>query len=128
MKWEDNLGLADINHFAQFIRGTKVPPRDAVLCATAAAQEGQTLFETIGCATCHVSTIVTAPGGTVINGGAFTVPEALGNKIIHSSLQRLLASRHRNRRRHRPESAAGYRKQIAYGTPVGTPHAPSAYV
>jgi CxxC motif-containing protein (DUF1111 family) len=79
----DNLGLADIDHFAQFIRGTKVPPRDAVLSATAAAQEGQSLFETIGCATCHVSTIVTAPGGTVINGGAFTVPESLGNKIIH---------------------------------------------
>jgi len=79
----DNLGLADIDHFAGFIRGTKVPPRDAVLSATAAAQEGQTLFENIGCATCHVSTIITAPAGTVINGGAFTVPEALGNKVIH---------------------------------------------
>jgi CxxC motif-containing protein (DUF1111 family) len=79
----DNLGLADIDHFAQFIRGTKVPPRDAVLSATVAAQEGQNLFERIGCATCHVSTVVTAPAGTVINGGAFTVPEALGNKIIH---------------------------------------------
>src|SRR5580693_39934 len=79
----DNLGLADIDHFAQFIRGTKVPPRDAVLSATAAAQEGQTLFENIGCATCHVSKIVTAPVGTVINGGTFTVPETLGNKIIH---------------------------------------------
>ena len=79
----DNLGLADIDHFAGFIRGTKVPPRDAVLSATAAAQEGQTLFENIGCATCHVSDIITAPAGTVINGGAFTVPEALGNKVIH---------------------------------------------
>jgi CxxC motif-containing protein (DUF1111 family) len=79
----DNLGLADIDHFAQFVRGTKVPPRDAVLSATAAVQEGQSLFERIGCATCHVSTIVTAPPGTVINGGAFAVPEALGNKIIH---------------------------------------------
>jgi CxxC motif-containing protein (DUF1111 family) len=79
----DNFGLADIDHFAQFIRGTKVPPRDAVLSATAAAQEGQSLFERIGCATCHVSTIVTAPVGTVIDGGTFTVPEALGNKIIH---------------------------------------------
>ncbi len=79
----DNLGLADIDHFAQFIRGTKAPPRDTVLSASAAAQEGQNLFERIGCATCHVSTIVTAPAGTVIDGGAFTVPEALGNKIIH---------------------------------------------
>src|SRR5579863_4360468 len=55
----DNLGLADIDHFAEFIRGTKAPPRDAVLSATAAAQQGQKLFERIGCATCYVSTIVT---------------------------------------------------------------------
>jgi CxxC motif-containing protein (DUF1111 family) len=79
----DNLGLADIDHFAQFVRGTKVPPRDAVLSATAAAQQGQNLFEKIGCATCHVSTMVTAPAGTVIDGGAFAVPDALGNKVIH---------------------------------------------
>jgi CxxC motif-containing protein (DUF1111 family) len=30
-----------------------------------------------------VSTIVTAPAGTMINGGTLTVPDALGNKIIH---------------------------------------------
>ena len=79
----DNLGLADIDHFAQFIRGTMVPPRDQVLAATAASQRGQDLFAHIGCATCHVQTITTAPAGTVIDGGMFTVPEALGNKIIH---------------------------------------------
>jgi CxxC motif-containing protein (DUF1111 family) len=79
----DNLNLADIDHFAQFIRGTKVPPRDTALASTPAAIAGQNLFESIGCSTCHVSTIVTAPAGTVINGGAFTVPDALGNKIIH---------------------------------------------
>jgi len=79
----DNLGLADIDHFAQFVRGTRVPPRDPIISATAAAQQGQSLFEKIGCATCHVSTMVTAPVGTLIDGGAFVVPEALGNKIIH---------------------------------------------
>ena len=79
----DNLGLAAIDHFAQFIRGTKVPPRDTVLAASSDAQAGQALFEKIGCGTCHVSGIVTAPAGTAINGGAFTVPAALGNKIIH---------------------------------------------
>jgi CxxC motif-containing protein (DUF1111 family) len=79
----DNLGLADIDHFAQFIRGTKVPPRDAALATTPASRAGEEIFETIGCATCHVSAIVTAPAGTSINGGAFTIPEALGNKIIH---------------------------------------------
>ena len=79
----DNLGLADIDHFAQFIRGSKTPPRDTALAATPGAQAGQALFDKIGCSTCHVSTIVTAPAGTVINGGAFTVADALGNKIIH---------------------------------------------
>jgi len=79
----DNLGLADIDHFAQFIRGTKAPPRDAILAATAVSQAGEQLFEKIGCSTCHVSTIVTAPVGTVINGGTFAIPDALGNKIIH---------------------------------------------
>lgn len=79
----DNLGLADIDHFAQFIRGTMVPPRDQALAATSAARQGQNLFTRIGCATCHVQSISTAPAGTVIDGGVFTVPEALGDKIIH---------------------------------------------
>src|ERR1700758_2688114 len=79
----DDLGLADIDHFAQFLRGTKVPPRDAVLAATPAAAAGQRLFEGIGCGLCHVGTIVTAPSGTLIDGATFTVPEALGDKIIH---------------------------------------------
>jgi CxxC motif-containing protein (DUF1111 family) len=79
----DNLGLADIDHFAQFIRGTKVPPRDVALAGTAISKQGERIFENIGCITCHVDSIVTAPSGTSINGGAFIVPEALGNKLIH---------------------------------------------
>src|SRR5271156_6865575 len=59
----DSLGLADIDHFAEFIRGTKVPPRDPALEATADALSGERLFEKIGCATCHVSAITTAPAG-----------------------------------------------------------------
>jgi len=79
----DNLGMADIDHFAQFIRGTMVPPRDALLAATDEAHRGEHLFHRIGCSTCHVQSIRTAPAGTVIDGGMFTVPEALGDKIIH---------------------------------------------
>ena len=79
----DNLGLADIDHFAQFIRGTMVPPRDTALAATPAALRGQQLFQQIGCSVCHVQSITTAPAGTVIDGGMFTVPDALGDKIIH---------------------------------------------
>jgi cytochrome c5 len=77
------VGLADIDHFAQFVRGTKVPPPDAVLAATPAALQGHELFRTIGCSTCHVESIVTAAPGTTINGGMFAVPAALGNKVIH---------------------------------------------
>jgi CxxC motif-containing protein (DUF1111 family) len=73
----------DIEIFARFMRATKAPSRDAALAATADAQRGAQLFESVGCANCHVSDIVTAPAGTVINGGAFVVPDALGNKIIH---------------------------------------------
>jgi CxxC motif-containing protein (DUF1111 family) len=79
----DDLGLADIDHFAQFIRGTMVPPRDTMLAATPAALRGGELFRRVGCGVCHVESITTAPAGTVIDGGMFTVPEALGDKIIH---------------------------------------------
>jgi len=82
---EDTGGVngVDIDAFALFMRSTKAPPRDTVAAATASATTGSSLFDSIGCATCHVRTIQTSPAGTVINGGAFTVPAALGDKIIH---------------------------------------------
>jgi CxxC motif-containing protein (DUF1111 family) len=73
----------DVAAFANFMRATKAPPRDAVLAATSDAQTGSNLFTGVGCAICHVRNITTAPPGTVINQGAFTVPGALGSKIIH---------------------------------------------
>lgn len=78
---EDDGG--DIESFASFVRATKAPSRDATLAATADAIAGSNLFNSIGCNTCHVRDIVSAPPGTAINGGAFTVPAALGNKRIH---------------------------------------------
>jgi CxxC motif-containing protein (DUF1111 family) len=47
-----------------------------------AVKTGESLFNQIGCGICHTS-IVTAAPGTRINGGQFTVPPALGNKVIH---------------------------------------------
>jgi CxxC motif-containing protein (DUF1111 family) len=73
----------DVEFFANFMRSTKAPPRDPVLAVTADAVAGSNLFNSIGCAICHVRNINTAPPGTVINQGAFTVPAALGNKMIH---------------------------------------------
>ncbi|HJQ24339.1 MAG TPA: di-heme oxidoredictase family protein [Blastocatellia bacterium] len=73
----------DIDAFARFMRATQVPPRDEALAATDDAREGADIFNQIGCAICHVPTITTAPAGTRINGGTFTIPPALGGKVIH---------------------------------------------
>ncbi|HET9792750.1 MAG TPA: di-heme oxidoredictase family protein, partial [Candidatus Angelobacter sp.] len=76
-------GLADIDHFARFMRASQAPPRDESLANSPDAIAGAGLFHSIGCDICHVSSITTAPAGTSINGGTFTVPPALGGKVIH---------------------------------------------
>lgn len=76
-------GLADVDHFARFVRAAKTPPRDSELAATPKAQRGSALFERTGCAICHVRTLTTAATGTAINGGTFTLPPALGDKTFH---------------------------------------------
>ena len=70
----------DLVAFANFMRSTKAPSRGPI---TSAVLSGERLFNQIGCAICHVPSITTAAPGTVVNGGAFTVPDALGNKTIH---------------------------------------------
>lgn len=76
-------GLADIDHFARFMRASQAPPRDTALAATGDAIAGANLFHSVGCDICHVSSMTTAPEGTSINGGTFSVPPALGSKTIH---------------------------------------------
>jgi CxxC motif-containing protein (DUF1111 family) len=70
----------DIVAFADFMRATKAPPRGPI---TPAARAGENVFNAIGCNVCHTPTLVTAAPDTPINGGAFIVPPALGNKVIH---------------------------------------------
>src|SRR4029450_6946400 len=41
------------------------------------------IFDSIGCATCHVPTLVTAPAGTALHGGTYVVPPALGSREFH---------------------------------------------
>ena len=65
------------------MRCTGVPPRDAALSASPEAKAGDALFGQVGCVTCHVRTMTTAPAGTILQGGALTVPPALGDKAIH---------------------------------------------
>jgi len=79
----DSPNGVDVEAFARFMRATKAPPRDTALAATGDAQTGSNLFNQVGCNICHVRNITTSPPGTVINRGAFTVPGALGSKVIH---------------------------------------------
>ena len=53
------------------------------LASSAIAKKGSGLFDKIGCATCHVETLTTAPAGTKINGGTFSIPVALGSIAFH---------------------------------------------
>ena len=69
----------DAEAFANFMRATRAPGRGAI---TAAVQAGQTLFNQINCNVCHTPSIVTAPAGTLINGGVITVPAVLGDERI----------------------------------------------
>lgn len=78
---KDN-NLEDIDHFASFMRSLKAPARDETAAATSDAKHGEELFAKIGCATCHVETIVTgkspaSPGGPGLH------PDALENRAIH---------------------------------------------
>jgi CxxC motif-containing protein (DUF1111 family) len=70
----------DVQLFADFMRGLRAPGRGPI---NAQVNSGSAIFDAIGCAVCHTRSITTAPVGTVINGGAFSVPFGLGNKIIH---------------------------------------------
>ncbi len=79
----DPDGLADIDHFTRFMRATKAPARDAQLAETPLAKRGSELFDKIGCAACHVRSLTTAAAGTKINGGTFTIPDALARKTIY---------------------------------------------
>ncbi len=70
----------DVVAFADFMRATKAPSRGTI---TTNVRAGELVFSRVGCANCHVPSIVTAPPGTPINGGALRVSRALGNKVIH---------------------------------------------
>jgi CxxC motif-containing protein (DUF1111 family) len=73
----------DIEIFAEFMRALKAPSRDLAVAGTASAIRGSGLFNSVGCAVCHVRDINTVPPGTVVNQGQFTCDAALGDKTIH---------------------------------------------
>ena len=74
----DDEGV-DVELFALFMRDLKVPPRGPI---NEDVRDGERTFDDIGCDVCHTPSMVTASPGTLINGGALRVANALGNKRI----------------------------------------------
>jgi CxxC motif-containing protein (DUF1111 family) len=74
----DDEGV-DVELFALFMRDLKVPPRGPI---NSDVRDGEDVFDDIGCDVCHTPSIVTVSPGTLINGGALRVANALGNKRI----------------------------------------------
>jgi len=73
--------LEDIDHFASFMRSLKAPARDESSAANSDAKRGAELFTKMGCAICHVETIVTSKSPSA--GGPGLHPEALENRTTH---------------------------------------------
>ena len=115
----------DVVAFANFMRSTKAPPRGPI---DAEVRAGEQLFNQVQCNVCHVSSIVTAPAGTRINGGALTV-RSRARQQGDPPVQRFPAARHRIRRRHSGATDAGVRGHghaDAHGAAVGASNAQSA--
>jgi CxxC motif-containing protein (DUF1111 family) len=85
-KTEPNDDENDIDKFARFMRATRVPPPNTPSPNTPAAARyanGSKQFDDVGCVTCHVRDMKTAPADIVFNKVTFPVPTALRNRRFH---------------------------------------------
>src|SRR5260370_40298717 len=76
-------GLADIDHFARFMRATEAPARDSQVAQTPKARLGAELFDKVDSDICHVPTLSTAPAGTQITGGTCPSPPSHGQQRLY---------------------------------------------
>jgi len=74
-------GLFDIDRVTRFIRATKAPAPDPQ--PSPQVTRGSGLFDTVGCGTCHVRSLTTAPAGTRIDGGTYVIPPVTGSITFH---------------------------------------------
>ncbi len=70
--------------FVDFMRALSAPPLATLTRdERREVERGAEVFESVGCTICHVPELQTARAGELINGGTFSVPDALGNKTFH---------------------------------------------
>jgi CxxC motif-containing protein (DUF1111 family) len=76
---------ADVELFTNFMRALSAPPLllPSDQRERREIEEGSRVFESVGCALCHLPELVTADEGEWVNGRTFRVPRALGNKRFH---------------------------------------------
>ena len=91
-------GLTDIDRFARFIRATKAPAPDLQLESSAVPRMGVGVFERIGCATCHIESLTTAPAGNEDQRRDVHDSSRAGDGGL-PPVQRLPDARHRDRGR-----------------------------
>jgi CxxC motif-containing protein (DUF1111 family) len=72
----------DVELFAAFMRALAAPPRLAAE-NDREIERGFRVFESIGCAACHVPELETRRAGEALLGGTFSVPRALGGRRFH---------------------------------------------
>ena len=86
---------SDVFTLANFLRSTKArarPPGSPAFNTALTARlngkalqivSGQSVFSSTGCDVCHVPSLTTAPAGTRLFGGTYTVPAILGGKTFY---------------------------------------------
>jgi CxxC motif-containing protein (DUF1111 family) len=75
----------DVELFTKFMRALSAPPRllPSDQRERREVEEGERVFESVGCALCHAPEFATLDEGEWVNGRTFRVPKALGNKKFH---------------------------------------------
>jgi len=75
----------DVELFASFMRALSAPPRlvPSNKKEREEIEQGSKLFDSTGCATCHLPELETADEGEWVDARMFRVPKALGHKKFH---------------------------------------------
>src|SRR5262245_48363892 len=75
----------DVELFASFMRALSAPPRliPSNQKERKEIEEGSKLFDSTGCATCHLPELETADEGEWVDARTFRVPKALAHKKFH---------------------------------------------
>ena len=76
-------GDSELDEITRFVRSLEPIAPSLEGGRTESARKGAELFTKLGCSTCHVENLKTAPTGAKLNRGTYIVPPRLGDKVFH---------------------------------------------